>query len=45
MIIYFMEAQNLVAEHYEREIGMIFYFMAAQNFVEEHYILYIWKRF
>ena len=37
MIFHFMEAQNLVAEHYEIDFDLIFHFKAAQNLVAERY--------
>ena len=32
MIFHLKEAQNLIAEHYERDFDMIFHFNAAKNF-------------
>ena len=37
MIFHFKAAQNLVAEHYERDFDTIFHFMVAQNVVAEQY--------
>ena len=31
MIFHLKEAQNLIAEHYERDFDMIFHFNAAKN--------------
>ena len=33
MIFHFMAAQNLVAEHYERDFDIIFHFKADQKVV------------
>ena len=37
MTFYFKAAQNLVAEHYERDFDMTFHLKVAQNLVAEHY--------
>ena len=36
MIFHITAAQNMVAEHYEIDIGMIFQIKAAQNMVAVH---------
>ena len=36
MIFHLKEAQNLIAEHYERDFDMIFHFNAAKNFVADY---------
>ena len=35
-ILHLKEAQNLIAEHYERDFDMIFHFNAAKNFVADY---------
>ena len=42
MIFHFKAAQNMVAEHYVRDIDMIFHYKAAQNLDVEPYERY-WK--
>ena len=36
MIFHYKAAQNLVAEHYERDFDLIFRLIADQNLVVEH---------
>ena len=36
MIFHYKAAQNLVAEHYERDFGFIFCLKADKNLVVEH---------